>query len=317
MYEYILFACLVLGIIFLLIGLIVLYSNNKKLKQDLFLNQEKLKDAQNFAATLKSTTDKIVEGKEFGCENRIIELNQRIAEKQEELTRVNEEISDVQEQLWDIAIALKALNGTYVQKSAEVVKMDEETSILLASENVLKESMKALETKITSLAEEIERLKKIQRQALLEENEIKQGWWDIYISPKENELISILNKIKLDYPDLKTDIATIEWRRIWLPKLQNLCNEHELNCRGIYRLVLKENENVCYVGQAVNIQDRWYQHAKKMLGVDGKGNEKLYDYRPEDFYWSVLETGDEVDLNKSERYWIDYYCCKEKGLNKK
>ena len=53
-----------------------------------------------------------------------------------------------------------------------------------------------------------------------------------------------------------------------------------------------------------------------MIGADAKGAEKLYRYRPEDFYWTVLETNT-TDLNSAERYWIEYYCCREKGLNTK
>ena len=101
-----------------------------------------------------------------------------------------------------------------------------------------------------------------------------------------------------------------------MPKLQDIGNREGLNCRGIYRLVLKSDEKVCYVGQAVNIQDRWYQHVKKMIGADAKGAEKLYNYRPEDFYWSVIEF-DSKDLNDSEHYWIEFFGCKERGLNKK
>jgi hypothetical protein len=32
----------------------------------------------------------------------------------------------------------------------------------------------------------------------------------------------------------------------------------------------------------VNIKERWYTHIKKMIGVESKGGERLYDYRPED-----------------------------------
>lgn len=53
-----------------------------------------------------------------------------------------------------------------------------------------------------------------------------------------------------------------------------------------------------------------------MLGVDAKGNEKLYKYQPQDFYWTILVTGKE-DLDNREHYWIQYYACKEVGLNKK
>lgn len=38
-----------------------------------------------------------------------------------------------------------------------------------------------------------------------------------------------------------------------------------------------------------------------MIGIDAKGNEKLYKYRPEDFYWTVIER-DPKDLDEAERY---------------
>lgn len=53
-----------------------------------------------------------------------------------------------------------------------------------------------------------------------------------------------------------------------------------------------------------------------MIGADSKGNERVYDYRPDEFYWTVLEE-ECNDLNGAERYWIEYYCCREKGLNRK
>ena len=53
-----------------------------------------------------------------------------------------------------------------------------------------------------------------------------------------------------------------------------------------------------------------------MLGVEAKGTERLYDYRPDDFEWSVVEFK-EGNLDSDEKYWIDYYKCREIGLNKK
>lgn len=76
---------------------------------------------------------------------------------------------------------------------------------------------------------------------------------------------------------------------------------YKLNVRGIYRLVLKSDENISYVGQATNIGSRWREHIKKMVGADSKGSEKLYQYRPEDFYWTVVERNSE-NLNQAEHY---------------
>ena len=53
-----------------------------------------------------------------------------------------------------------------------------------------------------------------------------------------------------------------------------------------------------------------------MLGVEAKGTERLYEYRPDDFEWSVVEFK-EGNLDSDEKYWIDYYKCREIGLNKK
>jgi len=42
------------------------------------------------------------------------------------------------------------------------------------------------------------------------ENQLKDTLWDLSINEHEKKLISILNQIKLDYPELKMDISTIE-----------------------------------------------------------------------------------------------------------
>lgn len=153
--------------------------------------------------------------------------------------------------------------------------------------------------------------------------------WEPVLTEKQGKLVGILRDLSNMYPDLSVDFANIEWKKIWMPQLQQLTSI--IDTRGIYRLVLKdglaapiritrdgqeEELPVCYVGQAVNIKDRWYQHVKKMIGVMPTGNEKVYDWRPEDFKWCIIEKGKDVDLDYSEKYWIQYYCAKD-GLNKK
>ena len=55
-----------------------------------------------------------------------------------------------------------------------------------------------------------------------------------------------------------------------------------------------------------------------MIGVEAKGNEKLYEYGIGDFYWKFLEEVEDASkLNDAEKYWIDYLGCTELGLNKK
>ena len=121
------------------------------------------------------------------------------------------------------------------------------------------------------------------------------------------------------YNEFSSDFNSIEWKRVWLPKIQDLCNREGLDgMTGIYKIAVKGNETCCYIGQAVNVKERWYQHIKKMIGVDSKGSEKLYEYTPDQLLWSVVEVvEDRKELDDKEHYWIEFFGCKEFGLNKK
>lgn len=311
---------LTLCIIGLSIAIYVYSTKSNKKINELTQDKERLKNKlENSEFTIK----KILEERANGSENRIVELDQRIEEKKSEienkkneLQNIEQRLSDVQQELWDLALAVKSLNNSYQLTSEELHKAENASSQLLNMQKSLEEAIEALKPQIKELEAQLKDLSERKRLALLSQEQYKEGLYDLSVTVDELELISILEKIKKDYPSLKIDIATIEWRKIWLPKLQDLCNRIGAGNKGIYRLILKDDMNVCYVGQAVNIQDRWYQHVKKMIGVDVIGNEKLYNYRPEDFYWTIVEVNPK-DINAAEHYWIEYYGCKEIGLNKK
>ena len=55
-----------------------------------------------------------------------------------------------------------------------------------------------------------------------------------------------------------------------------------------------------------------------MVGAEKKGNERVYKYKPEDFWWTVIERVEEKEkLDEKEKWWIEFYGAKEVGLNKK
>ena len=131
------------------------------------------------------------------------------------------------------------------------------------------------------------------------------------------ELIhQLVDEYGSQFPILKKELLKAEWSSVWLPQVQQLCSREGLDRSGIYKLTLRSDPKIVYIGQAQSIKDRWYTHIKKMIGVEAKGMERLYEYRPDDFEWSVVEFK-EGNLDSDEKYWIDYYGCKEIGLNKK
>ena len=76
---------------------------------------------------------------------------------------------------------------------------------------------------------------------------------------------------------------------------------------------------MCYVGQAVDIADRWRQHIKRGLGAEAPTKNKLYPamktFGVENFTFEVVEECSKAELNDKEDYWQNYYKAKEFGYS--
>ena len=87
---------------------------------------------------------------------------------------------------------------------------------------------------------------------------------------------------------------------------------------GIYKITNQENQ-MCYVGQAVNIADRWKQHIKRGLGAETPTKNKLYpamaEFGVENFTFEIIEECEKAKLNDREDYWQEYFKAKEFGYS--
>ena len=87
---------------------------------------------------------------------------------------------------------------------------------------------------------------------------------------------------------------------------------------GIYRIT-NINTQMCYVGQAVDIADRWRQHIKRAIGAEPRTQNKLYPamYKEglENFTFEIIEECDQSQLNRQEDYWQEFYKAKEYGYS--
>ena len=87
---------------------------------------------------------------------------------------------------------------------------------------------------------------------------------------------------------------------------------------GIYKITNTIN-NMCYVGQAANLADRWKQHIKRGVGAETPTRNKLYpamqEYGVENFTFEVIEECDRSLLNEQEDYWQNYFKAKEFGYS--
>ena len=323
---------LIVGFVFIAIALIL----------TIYINYLKIREERDKIAQLKAKVEKF-----SALANLYEEQNKDLHEKL--LQKENDAgfIAGQEDHVRDVAAELDSLK---VQKEVEALKV---SGLALTSYQFLQALARSkeqqlqienvshgLENRNRELSQDID---KLQLQKSIVGNELQRLLcitkiieedkdhvvWEPILTEKQAKLIGILRDLILMYPDLQVDFATIEWKKIWMPQLQALGSI--IDTRGIYRLVLRdglaaplrvlrdgqeEELPVCYVGQAVSIKDRWYQHVKKMIGVMPTGNEKVYEWRPEDFKWCIIEQGKDIDLDYSEKYWIQYYCAKD-GLNKK
>ena len=87
---------------------------------------------------------------------------------------------------------------------------------------------------------------------------------------------------------------------------------------GIYKITNLENQ-MCYVGQAVNIADRWRQHIKRGIGAEAPTRNKLYpamlSLGVENFSFEVIEECTRDKLDEREDYWQEFFHAKEFGYS--
>ena len=87
---------------------------------------------------------------------------------------------------------------------------------------------------------------------------------------------------------------------------------------GIYKITNLENQ-MCYVGQAVDLSSRWKQHIKRGIGAEPATRNKLYPAMlaigVENFSFEVIEECSRDELDAREDYWQDYFKAKEFGYS--
>lgn len=156
----------------------------------------------------------------------------------------------------------------------------------------------------------------------LEKDREAASYYKISFTSEEIEELEELNKAikKLRNPDpFYKAIYEIYYRN----KVNDLVNRVVGTGRvsGIYKITHVESGK-CYVGQSVDIGNRWKQHIKRGVGAESRTNNKLYpamaELGVEAFRFEIVETTEDTSqLNVMEKYWQDFLQAKEFGYSVK
>lgn len=87
---------------------------------------------------------------------------------------------------------------------------------------------------------------------------------------------------------------------------------------GIYKITNSTNQ-MCYIGQAVNVAKRWKEHIRSAIGADKAANNKLYaamrESGVENFTFELIEECPQEILNEREQFWQEYFQAKTFGYS--
>ena len=152
-----------------------------------------------------------------------------------------------------------------------------------------------------------------------EEMETQQNFYRIQLSDIDLEEIERLRAVE-PYLRNKEALNKVIWKVFYEKPTTDLIGRviGNIQATGIYKITNIQNQK-CYVGQAVNLGERWKQHIKKGLGADPPTRNKLYpamkEVGPENFTFEVIEQCDRASLDSREDYWQEYFKAKEFGYS--
>ena len=272
------------------------------------------------------------------------EINKELKEKQNELNSikiVEKEKQDRIETLSDKLVLLQKNLDAALENSIKTSQMAfENYSDVLDQEYKEKEKewdnyAEEMQTAYSDLQQklideteeyrkELEKLKETRSatlQAIVREKEIEEklAFYCLQISDKDLADVKLLEEIKSKLNNERI-LCMLIWQTFFQKPMNTLCANiigTKTKC-GIYKITNQKTKE-CYIGQAVNIADRWKQHAKCGLGIDTPVGNKLYkaikEYGIWNFSWEVIEECPSAQLNEKEKYYISLYDSYNYGYN--
>ena len=281
-----------------------------------------------------------------------IETKQQNIELKKEFDTLNAAFNKIQIQTKEASNALEQLEqqskkaaDIFYEKNMEIARSNLEKSIEKLSLEIQKEKeeyqkdfLQMLEENANNFNKTIEE-RQIELKSLDEKFAREQAIVNAAIeaNKRAKEIEEQSNFYRLQLSDI--DIKEIAELRSIIPKLRNAEPINKVIWKvyyekpyteligrvigsgqhtGIYKITNTIN-NMCYVGQAANLADRWKQHIKRGVGAETPTRNKLYpamqEYGVENFTFEVIEECDRSLLDKQEDYWQDYFKAKEFGYS--
>lgn len=183
--------------------------------------------------------------------------------------------------------------------------------------NDKKNELKKVQDELTDLVQKLNSAVEANKRA--EEIKQKQDFYKLQLTTTDLDEIKRLREVE-PYLREKEPLNKVIWKVYYEKPYTDLIGRvigtgiHT----GIYKITNIKNQ-MCYVGQAVNIADRWKQHIKRGIGAEAPTRNKLYpamlEIGVENFTFEIVEECDRSKLNEREDYWQEFFHAKDFGYS--
>lgn len=205
-------------------------------------------------------------------------------------------------------------NKSYNYAEQQIAQINENLQFQQQQAHKEKEKLNQQLQKIrNSLSAGIEaRLREQQRQEKID-------FYKVSINDADKVDIQMLENLKVSFHK-PVVLSKLIWSQYFQKQVTELCDRvvgKKIIC-GIYKITDLLTQQ-CYIGQSVNISDRFKEHCKCGLGIDAPASNKLYNTMQRDKLWNftfeILEQCPREQLNQKEAFWIQMYKSNIYGLN--
>ena len=252
--------------------------------------------------------------------NQNLNLSVTIASKQEQIKSIEQQFEQQKKRIDEDLAARKEIFDIKVQQANSAAYA--EITCIHADLNNIRDSAKKQKMEIQAEIDKIKSSLSAGVEARLRDQEKKEkiNFYKLSINETDLSDVRVLENLK---PTLHKPVilSKLIWTQYFQKQMNELCDRvlgKESIC-GIYKITNLLTEQA-YIGQSVNVADRWKQHCKCGLGIDASATNKLYNamqkYGVWNFSFELLEQIHQRNLlNEKEKFWIDMYQSNKFGYN--
>lgn len=290
---------MIFEILFFILALCILGAGIK-----LYIDANKIKVSKQIE---QSEFEKLQEEYNKLCKQRTklildIEKEKQIFEEQHEKEKnnISEQINLYKENLsYASEQYLYALEQSYVKAEQEYdTKMKNLTAEKELCEKELDKMRESLSAGVRASLREREKEENLQ-------------FYKLSISDKDLEDVMKLETVKLSLHQ-PVILSKLIWSTYFQKQTTEMCNRilGTKKICGIYKITNLKTQQ-CYIGQSVDVAQRWKDHCKCGLGIEASATNKLYNAMQKDGIWNfsfeLMEECPREQLNEKEKFWIELY----------